>query len=511
MRSYFYKKLNAVDDVSLLFSHVGEHSPFLTPHFAGAIQSLGREVWVIGSPDQNAPTELALGFVKRGRLSVELEFYSAPAVVGDPRFWQAVETVCRQADVTDIILGSFGSPAFQLPLYAGEVSRQKRHEFILPLRDIDLASQLSPKHKQNVKKALKAGMVVRRSRDDLGWVEQHLALMGHSATRRLARGEAVSFNSDISEYRALLQQGAAELFQAVRGDEVLSSALVLLSPRTAYFHSAGTRSEGMSTGASHFLLFHITHILQCEGRWQFNFGGAREGSELARFKRRFGAEAAERVSATYYVGPRWKRKLRHAVELLRHDRPQLLRIVTGTSSRMLVFGLETSSAPTVSRIAIPGARLEAIDEERVARLASPPDDPEFKNRQLARLRRFGTSYAYGVYLGDALTHVSWLLPRHAVAIETPRILELNEDEAEITACETLPAYRGQAIYGYAIQQLASIARSKGIRRVYMKTAETNLASQNGIRKAGLKPLGSVRLVKPPLRPSEIVVRRNLSW
>jgi hypothetical protein len=477
MRSYFYKKLNAVDDVSLLFSHVGEHSPFLTPHFAGAIQSLGREVWVIGSPDQNAPTELALGFVKRGRLSVELEFYSAPAVVGDPRFWQAVETVCRQADVTDIILGSFGSP----------------------------------KHKQNVKKALKAGMVVRRSRDDLGWVEQHLALMGHSATRRLARGEAVSFNSDISEYRALLQQGAAELFQAVRGDEVLSSALVLLSPRTAYFHSAGTRSEGMSTGASHFLLFHITHILQCEGRWQFNFGGAREGSELARFKRRFGAEAAERVSATYYVGPRWKRKLRHAVELLRHDRPQLLRIVTGTSSRMLVFGLETSSAPTVSRIAIPGARLEAIDEERVARLASPPDDPEFKNRQLARLRRFGTSYAYGVYLGDALTHVSWLLPRHAVAIETPRILELNEDEAEITACETLPAYRGQAIYGYAIQQLASIARSKGIRRVYMKTAETNLASQNGIRKAGLKPLGSVRLVKPPLRPSEIVVRRNLSW
>jgi RimJ/RimL family protein N-acetyltransferase len=209
------------------------------------------------------------------------------------------------------------------------------------------------------------------------------------------------------------------------------------------------------------------------------------------------------------VGPIWKRKLRSAIRLLRSDRKRLVRILTGSSSRLLVFLLETEAAASAPIAPVPGARLEPLSEEQLAVLPCPVDDPDFRNRQLERLRRFGKSYAFAVRVGDAIAHISWLLPPSAVASEIPVVLELQEGEAEITCCETAPAFRGKGLYGYAIQCLASLARNQGIRRIYMKTEETNLASQRGIRKAGLSPAGSVRLIYPPLAPSHIIIRRTL--
>jgi hypothetical protein len=64
------------------------------------------------------------------------------------------------------------------------------------------------------------------------------------------------------------------------------------------------------------------------------------------------------------------------------------------------------------------------------------------------------------YIWATLSRISWLLPPSAVARDLPAILQLQEDEAEITGCETALAFRGKGLYPYAIQCLASVARQK---------------------------------------------------
>ncbi len=216
------------------------------------------------------------------------------------------------------------------------------------------------------------------------------------------------------------------------------------------------------------------------------------------------------ITSDQWGGPIWKRKLRSAIRLVRSDRERLVRILTGSSSRLLVFLLETEAAASAPVAPVPEARLEPLNEEQLAALPCPVDDPDFRSRQLERLRRFGKSYAFVVRVGDTIAHISWMLPPSAVASEIPVVLELQEGEAEITGCETAPAFRGKGLYAYAIQCLASLARNQGIRRIYMKTHETNFASQRGIQKAGLRPAGSVRLIHLPLAPSHTIIRRTLT-
>ena len=136
------------------------------------------------------------------------------------------------------------------------------------------------------------------------------------------------------------------------------------------------------------------------------------------------------------------------------------------------------------------------------------DEPQFRQRQLDRLRRFGISHAYGVYVGDKLAHVSWLLPPAAVALEHPAILSLGDGEAEITACETLPEFRGRGLYAFAIQQIFQIAQDLGIRRIYMKTLRNNTSSQAGVLKAGLHLTGVLTVVTPPAIPWKTFVLRR---
>jgi ribosomal protein S18 acetylase RimI-like enzyme len=134
-------------------------------------------------------------------------------------------------------------------------------------------------------------------------------------------------------------------------------------------------------------------------------------------------------------------------------------------------------------------------------------DPSFRERQLERLSRFGASYAYAVFVDGQIAHVSWLLPPVAMNRDIPAVLKAREDEAEITCCETLPAFRGRGIYGIAIRNLFEVARGQGVRRIFMKTAPDNKASQSGIEKVGLKRLGSAILVWLPVTQRLVVWRR----
>jgi hypothetical protein len=471
------------------------------------MRAQGWEPWIFAIETQDRMSA-TLALIKQGKLSAELELPSLPEIASQGRFWEVVHQLCRRRNITDLVASTFASSPFTLPPLTGEISRQTRQEFVVDLAHVEMAQILSSNHKRNIKKAQTAGVQIRRTRDRYEWLSDHVRLINQSVQRRLARGEAVPTAADEKPFQALLENGAAELFQAVSGETVLSSVLVLLSSNTAYYQSAGSSPEGMNIGASHFLITGIARVLKTEGREWFNLGGAPEGSSLARFKQGFGAEVVVLPSATCYVGAIWKRKLRSVVHLIRSDRSTLLRSLTGSSLRLLVYGIETTSIPDDIVPPVPEMQVHFLDESSLRTLEPPADDPSFRTIQLERLQRCGTSYAYGVYCGKKIVHIAWLMPATVVNAEVPRVLALREDEAEITGCETVSEFRGKGVYPFAIRSLTRIAKQQGIRQVFMKTQETNLASQHGIAKAGLRRCGSVSLINPPLFPSRTIIRRN---
>jgi hypothetical protein len=303
---------------SALLCRAAADNPFCTPEYAKAMQTIGRDVWIIGGSETRNGADAALALIRRGRFSTELEIESTPRGASTTEsFWEQVRTLCKRCKVTDLVVGSFGSQPFTLPPFDGEIARRNRHEFVLRLRDNGELTLLSNNHRRNIRKAQNAGLAIRRTRDNVDWISEHLALMKKSSDRRIRRGESVVIDGEGVLQRTLLKTGAAELFQAVRSGEVLSSILVVLARRAGYYQSAGTSPEGMSIGASHFLVFSVAGILAGEGREMFNLGGAEEGSSLARFKSGFGAEVVELPAATYYVGPVWKKKLRTMLQLVR--------------------------------------------------------------------------------------------------------------------------------------------------------------------------------------------------
>jgi RimJ/RimL family protein N-acetyltransferase len=498
---------NPAGGADALLCRASAANPFCTPEYAKAMQTMGRDVWIIAIETNNG-ADATLALIRRGRLSTELEIESTPRAASCEDFWEQIRNLCKRCKVTDLVVSSFGSQPFTLPPLNGEIARRNRHEFVLRLRNNGELTALSHNHRRNIRKAQNAGVFIRRTRDNLDWISEHLALMRKSSDRRIRRGESVVINEAGLFERTLLKAGAAELFQAVRECEVLSSIFVLLSRHAGYYQSAGTSPDGMSIGASHFLVFSVAGMLASEGREIFNLGGAEEGSSLARFKSGFGAGAVELPAATCYVGPVWKKKLRSMLQLVRSDRPRLFRVLTGSFVQWIVFRQDTTAA--VSQVPEPPeAQFEKLDEEALRHIENPADDPEFRIRQIERLRRFGQSYAYAVRVGGVVAHISWLLPSSAILSDPPILLELREDEVEITACETLSVFRGKGIYPYAIQRMVEVARTCGIRRVYIKTRDNNESSQRGILKAGFDRAGSIRAITPPVAPSRTFILRNL--
>jgi lipid II:glycine glycyltransferase (peptidoglycan interpeptide bridge formation enzyme) len=213
---------------------------------------------------------------------------------------------CRKQGVTRLELNSFASAAASIPVWPGERSRRKRCEYVLDLgpSGTDLWKRLASNHARNIKRARKLGLEVRRTRESAA-CRIHADLMAASLERRKDRGESVFEDDALQPVLALTRHGAGELFQIVRQQQVLSSILVLLADKGAYYHSAGTSPDGMACGASHCLIHDIAQTLQGQGLERFNLGGADEtNAGLERFKSGFGATATELEAAEFsFAGP----------------------------------------------------------------------------------------------------------------------------------------------------------------------------------------------------------------
>jgi Acetyltransferase (GNAT) domain len=324
--------LPAGERVAAELSAAAPDNPFATTAYLEARRRAGWATWAIAEVDTDGHLHggCAAFVAARGPFR-KLEIPSLPAEQSSSPFWETLRELCGRQTITKLELGTFNSPlGVEIP-EIGSCTFRTRCEFILDLGG-DPYARLTNRHRANIKRAEKAGLVIRQTRAAAA-VEVHQGLIGHSMDRRRFRGENVPAVEASLDAITLIESGAGNLYQAVAGDTVLSSALVLRAPQGAYGHSTGTSPEGMKVGASHYLIHSISKELGAEGVPTLNFGAADQGSGLARYKRDFGTQMRCLPSATCYIGPASRRRLYQATESMRRERQALVRWLKDRAAR----------------------------------------------------------------------------------------------------------------------------------------------------------------------------------
>jgi hypothetical protein len=299
-------------------------SPFNSPAYAAAARAWGAQPCLLALYAGAAALGGALALLSGDSWLRSLTIPTAPSVREREVFWQGVLDFCRHSNVGELHVETFSCRDAALPDFArtsfGDASaprsfrpavrsRRERFEYWLAIHD-GSASALSENHRRAVQRARKAGLFVSRSTSTED-VAAHVLAMEASAARRRQRGEGLATPGSATKHRALLQHGAAELFQAGTHGDVMASILVLRARTCAYYHSAGATAAGMRSGASAFLVVEAAKLLAADGLHWFNLGGAAaDASGLRRFKAGFGADEVALQSTSYVLLPAYHRTLR---------------------------------------------------------------------------------------------------------------------------------------------------------------------------------------------------------
>lgn len=274
-------------------------NPFHTQAYVQAKRDLGLQPWLIGTRQGVHWTSACPAFIKQGRWTRFLEIESLPAIAQPAIFWDGLAAFIRQQRISLGEIGTYASPPVVIPTLRGETGRESRCEHLLPLQGPDFLQALSSNHSRSIRRGVKAGLQLRVASDTAA-CEAHAQVIGQSMTRRKQRGEDVVANVGTVEFDALVRRGAGALFQAIANDQVLSSMLILLAAKGAYYHSAGTAADGMACGASPWLVHEAARALRERGLEVFNLGGATQANAgLFRFKSEFGTTPVPLESVTY--------------------------------------------------------------------------------------------------------------------------------------------------------------------------------------------------------------------
>ncbi len=480
-------------------------TPFNSPAYAEACALVGQKPCLLTLEDVDGFKNGCLGVIQGSRWSRYLEIITAPNPVDPELFWNGVYDFARAQVSWELSVLTFGSEPTRIPTLPGELNRRTRYEYLIHLDVPELFSSMPTNHRRNIRRARKAELVVQRTSAPQA-IQDHNQLMSSSIQRRIDRGENVSLPKRSKFAEALLQTGAAELFQVSDGNRLLSSILVIRSQTSAYYHSAGTAPDGMKLGAAHFLIAEVSHRLRNDGLILFNLGGADPGADgLRRFKSGFGAEEVELEAATFSLASPLKRKLRNAAQTLRNDPSEFFRSLKAAlleTERYRAYTIEPGHIPSDENPA-PSMSLRRLNDPEIVQLS---DTDDFR-KQAERFHRLGYNAAYGLYNNSSLVHVAWLIDASQDHMNPVRNVRLRPGEAEITHCITPEQYRGCGYYPIAIRMLCQQAAKQGIKRIYMITGDTNLASQKGIEKAGMTPCGSILRAFLPAAPQ----RFQLTW
>jgi len=265
-------------------------NPFYTPAYAAAMAAAGEQPWVLALRGGGQWLSACTASLKRGRLSRWMETPSLPALGENAStFWDGIFRFCRRSRITNLSVNTYASIEASIPASPQPTRRTDRIEYVIDLGPSDLWPSVRPSHRQRINRARKAGLQLRCSTSEQD-CQIHCEMMGESMRRRERRGEEVSTSIPVEGFLLLLRAGAGVLFQAALDRRVLSSGLVLLSSRGAYYHTSGTCPDGMECGASQFLIFETARHLQGRGFGAFNLGGVSEVNPgLHEFKAGFGS------------------------------------------------------------------------------------------------------------------------------------------------------------------------------------------------------------------------------
>jgi hypothetical protein len=490
----FESEVDPSDDMISRVAACAPENPFYTPSYARARRVLGQRVCTLGVHSDTGYIG-CLGFLQGWRLiSLTLEITSLPTLPADAGtvFWEGLLVFARARGVWDLDLQSYGSKAVVIPDIASGMVRRSRLEYIVDLATFT-PQHLASNHRRNAVKARKFRLAIQSS-DDPAKADEHVALMRASMSRRARRGETVPTDHNSKWEHAMLGSRAAKLMQAYDGDTLRSSMCLLRSKQGAYYESAGTSSDGMIQGASHMLVSEIISALAREGLHTFNLGGVGpENPGLERFKQGFHARPVPLEAATVCIRPALHQKARTTIQTAYGTLRELPNCVSRVE-RYFAYSIDPQRvlAPTPC----PGIELRKLTDDELYTLAHTYDELEHTRSVIAN-----TSYndAFGVFVDGALAHIAWLITADHDALNERRNVKLRAGEAEITHCHTLQAFRGRGVYPFAIRTLSKQAAQVGVFRVFMITNVSNTASQRGIVKAGLEPIGRiVRWMMPPL-------------
>ncbi len=280
-------------------SELAPENALLTPAYAEARSRQGDTLVAVLTEANGSSVGSTAFIVPAGRYA-RLDIESVPDIPAGHPLWQQLLAFCSSHRVIRIRLDSFGSTRVAIPVLGPEVYRRARFEYVLDLHHGVSPADFSTNHRRNLRRARSSGIEVFECADSAS-VEAHVALIDLSKERRRERGENIYRGMSIEGFRDLIDTGAGRLFQASTSEQViLSSLLVLLSERGAYYHSAGTSPDGMSLGASQFLIAGVAERLAGRGVRQFNLGGATADQPgLARFKAGFGTRVIELEAACF--------------------------------------------------------------------------------------------------------------------------------------------------------------------------------------------------------------------
>jgi hypothetical protein len=273
--------------------------PYYTRQYRDAMQACGKKVWLLGVEVDGRLALGCLGEVQGGRLSRELHVQSTPSDA-DSCFWTGLMQFCRSEHITHLSLGTVGTNP-SIPALGRRLSDKVRSEYWVNLDSPDPKSLLRREQRRIFNRAVDAGMTLRQVTAEQG-LAMHRQLTFASLGRRRARGEEIPHFADSGIARALLETGAARMYEGLLEGKVMGSVIMTFAPAGAHGYSAGYSPDGLKVGAGVFVNLSTFHILKAEGRLLFNLGDAPPGSGLALFKKGLGGVVHESRAGLFHVG-----------------------------------------------------------------------------------------------------------------------------------------------------------------------------------------------------------------
>ena len=319
--STFVAERSPSDDSCDALAALEPRIPYYTRAYRDAVSACNREVWLLGEEGEDGLAHGCLGELFGGRLRRQLHIQSTPNDVSAD-FWSGLAALCKAENVTTLNLGTVGT-APTIAFDGRVMATKERTEFWVDLTVPELLMALRPQQRRVWRKAEKLGLAIRQPSLEAG-LEGHRELTGFSLGRRRERGEEIPFFEQTLLPRAMIESGAARLFEVVDDDDLLGSVIFTVADAGAHGYSAGYSRAGMKAGAGVFLNMATFELMKAEGRQLFNLGDAPPDSGLATFKRGLGGQARESRSVrfdTAAAGRRLLIGLHAAVRSLRRGGP----------------------------------------------------------------------------------------------------------------------------------------------------------------------------------------------